>query len=126
MYRSGGYEADLKTLSRLRPLGIRKETPVTEQELAEYLTEFCAFLESYDFMKLGQALQKAQWNSAMMTLRRMDLTMKRLQIDSFSKQVTGLRMAVSSKESIQAKQILSLMVAKRVQLLNVLKESERE
>ena len=121
MYRSGGYEEDLKVLNRLRPLGIRKEAPAAEQELAEYLTELTAFLESYDFMKLGQALHREQWNSVMMTLRRMDLTMKKLQTDSFARQVTGLRMAASARESIQAKQILSLMVARRVQLLKILK-----
>ena len=125
MYRSGGYEEDLKVFDRLRLLGIRKEAPSAERELAEYLTELTAFLESYDFMKLGQALQKEQWNSVMMILRRMDLTMKKLQTDSFARQVTGLRMAASARERTQAKQILSLMVARRVQLLKILKESER-
>ena len=41
------------------------ETGDTEERLKELLT----FLESYDFMKLGQAVNRGQWDSAMMTFR---------------------------------------------------------
>ena len=122
MYRSRGTENDLQVLARLNRLGVERKIQEPAQAVTDYLTEVSGFLESYDFMKLGQAIRKEQWNSVMMILRRMDQTLKRLEIVSFGKQIQGLRLAASAREVIQAKQILALLVAKRVQLLNVIRQ----
>ena len=121
MYRSQGYETDLAILKRLQSLGVRQVLQ-EEAEVFSYLSAVSAFLESYDFMKLGQAIQRGQWNSVMMTLRRLDVAAKNLKIDSLARQLSGLRLAAAARETAQAKQILALLVAKRVQLLKVMKD----
>ena len=38
-----------------------------------YTKEQIEFLKSLDFMRLGQALNREQWQSAAMTIRRLDM-----------------------------------------------------
>ncbi len=81
-----------------------------------------AFLEGYDFMKLGQAINRGQWNSAMMILQRMDASVQRLGIRCMIQPLKGVRMSVLGRNGQQAKQALSALVAKRVGLMNGLKK----
>ena len=96
------------------------ETGDTEERLKELLT----FLESYDFMKLGQAVNRGQWDSAMMTFRRMDQKVKKLGMKEFEQPMKGLRLAVSGGNELQAKQILAKLVAKRVRMREVLRSTK--
>lgn len=96
------------------------ETGDTEERRKELLT----FLESYDFMKLGQAVNRGQWDSAMMTFRRMDQKVKKLGMKEFEQPMKGLRLAVSGRNELQAKQILAKLVAKRVRMREVLRSTK--
>ena len=80
--------------------------------------EQIAFLKSYDFMRLGQAIVHGQWQSAAMTVRRMEAKAKELELGDFVRTLGNLRLIIMRKEEVQAKQILSTITARRVQLLN--------
>lgn len=82
------------------------------------------FLESYDFMKLGQALNRGQWNSAMMTLQRMNASVQKLGIRSMIQPLKAVRLAVLGRNVKQAKQALAALIGKRVQLIKCMKEWE--
>ena len=79
--------------------------------------EQIAFIKSYDFMRIGQAVSHGQWQSAAMTIRRMEIKARELELTEFARPLAGLKQAIMRREEAQAKQILSLVVAKRVQLL---------
>ena len=80
------------------------------------------FLESYDFMKLGQALNRGQWNSAMMILQRMETLVQRFGIRCMVQPFKGVRMSVLGRNVTQAKQALAALIGKRVQLIKLMKE----
>ena len=80
--------------------------------------EQIAFLKGYDFMRLGQAIAHGQWQSAAMAVRRMEMKAKELEMGEFARSLGNLRLIIMRKEEVQAKQILSMITAKRVQLLN--------
>ncbi len=84
--------------------------------------ELISFLESYDFMKLGRAIDRGQFSSAMMILQRMDATVQRLGIRCMVQPLKGVRSSVIGRNSQQAKQALALLVARRVSLLKSIKE----
>ena len=88
------------------------------------LEALCTFLEGYDFMKLGQAINRGQWNSAMMILQRMDAFVQRLGIRCMVQPLKGVRLAVLGRNGQQAKQALSALVGKRVGLIKHIKEWE--
>lgn len=87
-----------------------------------YTEEQCQFIKSLDFMKLGQALNHEQWQSAAMIIRRMDNKAKEVEITGFERQFTGIRQCINRKDKVQAKQILSIVVNKRVQLMKQIQE----
>ena len=76
------------------------------------------FYKSLDFMKLGQAINRGNWQVAAMTARRMEMNAKDAEITEFNQQFVGIRQCNNRKDSIGAKQVLALMVAKRAQFLN--------
>ncbi len=82
-----------------------------------------AFLHSYDFMKLGQAINKNQWQIAAMTIQRMTRQAKELGLDTFDRPFTGLRQAINRKEAVGAKQALAVVISKRVKLIREEKNS---
>lgn len=100
------------------------EAGTEAREVKEQDKELLTFLESYDFMKLGQAINRGQWDSAMMTLRRMDQKVKKLGIREFEQPMKGLRLAVSGRNELQAKQILAMVVAKRVRMREALRQTK--
>lgn len=75
------------------------------------------FLKSYDFMKLGQALDHKNWQIAAMTLQRMQKSAQEAELDTFERQFVSIRQCVIHKQGKQAKDILALVIAKRAQLL---------
>ena len=75
-------------------------------------------------MKLGQAVNRGQWDSAMMTLRRMDQKVKKLGIKEFEQPMKGLRLALSGRNELQTKQILAMVVAKRVRMREMLRQTK--
>ena len=87
-----------------------------------YTQEQGEFIKSLDFMRLGQAINHEQWQSAAMIVRRMDNKTKELNITGFERQFTGIRQCINRKDKVQAKQILSIVVNKRVQLMKQIQE----
>ncbi|MBR5247898.1 MAG: hypothetical protein IKV27_02955 [Lachnospiraceae bacterium] len=85
-----------------------------------------AFLEGYDFMKLGQAINRGQWNSAMMILQRMDASVQKLGIRCMIQPLKTVRLAVLGRNVKQAKQAQAALIGKRVQLIKCMKEWESE
>ena len=88
----------------------------------EFTNEQCQFINSLDFMKLGQAINHEQWQAAAMIVRRMDMKAKEVGIAGFERQFTGIRQCINRKEKAQAKQVLSIVINKRVQLMKQMKE----
>lgn len=80
--------------------------------------DILAFLESYDFMKLGQALNCENWQAAMMTLQRMQKKTQEINLDIFERQFMNIRQCIVHKQGKSAKDILAFVMAKRAQLLN--------
>ena len=76
------------------------------------------FYKCLDFMKLGQAVNRGNWQVAAMTARRMEQNAKNAEISEFNQQFVGIRQCINRKDAIGAKQVLALMVAKRAKFLN--------
>ena len=81
------------------------------------------FLKSYDFMKLGQAIEHGNWQVAAMTSQRMQKAAQELEMDMFVRQLTNIRQCIMHKQGKSAKDILALMVARRAQMLNDIEKS---
>ncbi len=81
------------------------------------------FLKSYDFMKLGQAIEHGNGQAAAMTAQRMQKKAQELNMDMFVRQLTNIRQCIMHKQGKAAKDILALMVAKRAQMLNDVEKS---
>lgn len=81
-----------------------------------------AFIHSLDFMRLGQAINRGQWQSAAMIIQRMDRVAKDAGINDFERQFTGIRQCINRRNANEAKQILALVINKRVKMMEQLKE----
>lgn len=88
----------------------------------EYTQQQREYISSLDFMKLGQAINHDQWQAAAMIVRRMDMKAKEVGIDGFERQFTGIRQCINRKDKAQAKQVLSIVVNKRVQIMKQMQE----
>ena len=73
-------------------------------------------------MKLGQAISRGQWQSAAMTIRRLDMKAKEAGMNDFEKNFTGIRQCINRKDVNEAKQILAVVVNKRAKHLNAVSE----
>lgn len=82
------------------------------------------FLKSLDFMKLGQAINHGQWQSAAMIIQRMSRNAKDAGITEFDRLFTGIRQNINRKNAYEAKQLLALVMNKRVQLMSIMKTQE--
>ncbi len=91
-----------------------------------YTKEQIDFLKSLDFMKLGQAINRGQWQSAAMTVRRLDMKAKEAGMNDFERNFTGIRQCINRKEIQEAKQILAVVVNKRAKYLNVISEELKQ
>lgn len=87
-----------------------------------YTGEQIEFLKSLDFMRLGQAINREQWQSAAMTVRRLDMKAKEVGMNDFERNFTGIRQCINRREGKEAKQILAVVVNKRAKHLNAISE----
>lgn len=87
----------------------------------QYEEELRKFIMGYDFMRLGQTVNNSRWESAMMSIRRISMQAERLGLECFQRQFTGLRQNVARKDIQETKNILSLVIVKRIQIQDVLK-----
>lgn len=80
------------------------------------------FIHSYDFMRLGQAVNGKRWESAAMCARRMSAEAERLGLECFQRQFTGLCQNIARKDVQEVKNLLSLVIVKRVRIQEILKQ----
>jgi hypothetical protein len=73
-------------------------------------------------MKLGQAINRGQWQSAAMIIQRMDRTAKKVGLNDFERQFAGIRQCINRRNANEAKQILAIVIGKRVKIMEQLKE----
>lgn len=81
------------------------------------------FLKSPVFMRLGHQMQGQNWQGMCMGIRNMQQKCKELEFTVFDRHLIQLRDAVMHRDQNGCKQVLAMMVTKRVQLL---KEMEQE
>ena len=84
----------------------------------KYTKEQIEYLKSLDFMRLGQAINRDQWQAAAMTIRRLDMKAKEVGMTDFERNFTGIRQCINRREGQEAKQILAVVVNKRAKYLN--------
>lgn len=92
------------------------------QNTSDKLEKQKAFIHSLDFMRLGQAINREQWQSAAMIIQRMDRTAKDAELSDFERQFTGIRQCINRRNANEAKQILALVISKRVKMMEQFKE----
>lgn len=88
----------------------------------KYTEEQIEYLKSLDFMRLGQAINREQWQAAAMTIRRLDMKAKEVGMTDFERNFTGIRQCINRKDGNEAKQILAVVVNKRAKYLNSISE----
>ena len=104
---------------------VQVDTDKGESYFAEqYEAQLRKFIGGYDFMRLGQAIQNGRWESAMMSIRRMSMQAEKLGLTCFERQFTGLRQNIARKDAQETKNILSLVVVKRIRIQDVLKQCD--
>ena len=91
-----------------------------------YTKEQIDFLKSLDFMRLGQALNREQWQAAAMTIRRMDMKAKEVGITDFERNFTGIRQCINRKDGNEAKQILAVVINRRAKYLNAISMQKKD
>lgn len=89
----------------------------------QYEEQLRKFINGYDFMRLGQAVNSGRFESAAMCVRRMSMEAEKLGLDCFQRQFTGLRQNIARKDGLEVKNILSLVIVKRIQLQDALKSN---
>lgn len=84
------------------------------------------FLKSYDFLKLGENINHSNWQAAYMAAGRMQKNAAEAGIDTFNRQLIGIRQCINARQKTEALNILTLMVNKRVQMLKSIALSPSE
>lgn len=77
--------------------------------------EIQQFLESYDFLQLGQAINRGNWRAAAMTIQRMQKKAENLELEEFVKMFTNIRQCILHQKSEQAKNVLARITVMRIQ-----------
>lgn len=90
------------------------------KEEALFVEDVKAFIHSYEFMQLGQVINRKQWQAAGMKIQKMSAKAKKLGMTGWENQFMGMKQNIARKNDQEALQILALMTTKRVKLLNLL------
>lgn len=123
-------------LQKLKGLGVdieksqwtKAEGDCTDAEISQsdakhyedYVEELAKFVRSLEFMRLGQAISHKQWQAAAMKATKLTKEVQRLGITGFERPMTGVRQNVNRKNGEEALQALSLIINKRVKMLEIL------
>lgn len=83
------------------------------------------FLKSYDFLKLGENINHANWQAAYMTANRMQKNAAEAGVDTFNRQLLGIKQCINARQKTEALNILTLIVNKRVQMLKEISAGEK-
>ena len=109
----------MELLDTLKLNGIDFSSSEYEDEVL-FLNDVKTFIHSYEFMQLGQAVNRKQWQAAGMKIQKMSAKAKKLGMTGWENQFTGMKQNIARKNDREALQILSLMINKRVKLLTIL------
>ena len=112
---------------RLKGLGIDMDKAEGAFEDTEaYLNAVREYFTSQDFMRLGQAVGRSQWQAAAMKARKMSVRAGELGIVGIERQMTGIRMNINAKNKEEVLGLLALVVQKRVKVLTYFQEIKRD
>ena len=81
------------------------------------------FLQSPDFMKLGQSINQNIWQAAGMCATRMQKNAKDADIHDFDRQLIGIKQCIANRNKKEALDILAVITSRRVSLLKNIKEA---
>ena len=109
----------MEIVDQLRLNGIDFVASGYEEE-SLFVEDVRAFIRSYEFMQLGQAINRKQWQAAGMKIQKMSAKAKKLGMTGWENQFMGMKQNIARKNDQEALQILALMTTKRVKLLNLL------
>lgn len=91
-----------------------------------YTKEQIDYFKSMDFMRLGQAINREQWQAAAMTIRRLDMKAKEIGMNDFERNFTGIRQCINRRDGNEAKQILAVVINKRAKHLNAISMQKKD
>lgn len=91
-----------------------------------YTKEQIDYFKSMDFMRLGQAINREQWQAAAMTIRRLDMKAKEIEMNEFERNFTGIRQCINRRDGNEAKQILAVVINKRAKHLNAISMQKKD
>ena len=109
----------MELLDTLKLNGIDFSSSEYEDEVL-FLNDVTTFIHSYEFMQLGQAVNRKQWQAAGMKIQKMSAKAKKLGMTGWENQFTGMKQNIARKNDREVLQILSLITTKRVKILNLL------
>lgn len=109
----------MELLDQLKVNGIDFAASSYEEEEV-YLSDLKAFIHSYEFLQLGQAINRKQWQIAGMKIQKMSAKAKNLGMTGWENIFTGIRQNVARKNDREALQVMASLTTKRVKLMNVL------
>lgn len=81
------------------------------------------FLQSPDFMKLGQSINQNIWQAAGMCATRMQRNAKEAEIHDFDRQLIGIKQCIANRNKKEALDILAVITSRRVSMLKNIKEA---
>ena len=115
----------MNQLGLLKMKGVDFDASKYDDDL-EFMQELSLFIRSYEFMRLGQSINHKQWQAAAMKVQKMTQTAKNLGMTGWEHLFTGIRQNINRKNDKEALQILSVMITKRVQLIELLNKIKIE
>lgn len=113
------WDNGMDLIEQLKINGIDFLTSEYEEE-EEFVEDVRSFLHSYEFMQLGQAVNRKQWQAAGMKIQKMSAKAKKMGMIGWEHQFTGIKQNIARKNEKEALQIVSLITNKRVKLLQIL------
>lgn len=111
-------------LEKLKKAGVDiGASEYTDNQSAEYIDEVRLFIKSLDFMRLGQAIKRQQWQAAAMKAGKMSQMSNRLGFVRFERPFTGIRQNINRKNENEALQALATIITLRVKIMELLNEN---
>ncbi len=95
-------------------------------EKEEYLSAVCNFFNSKDFMRLGQSVNRQQWQAAAMQARKISDKANDLGIFAIERQMKGIRMNINAKNKEEVLGLLANVIQKRVKILSYFQNIKRD
>lgn len=77
-----------------------------------------AFLNSFDFMRLGQAISSNNTQIAVMAAKGLEAAAREVELSDFERLLSSISLAMISGSSAEALDIMTQLTARRVKLLN--------